>query len=358
MKSLFRYIFAAAVLLGALSCQRNPLPAAPELPEGPPMLFSAGGSGMHIEGKAGAELQDPTSFQTVGNSFAVYGTWTVSNGTSANVFTKQTVTLTHDSNDGLDKWLYSPLRYWQKSGKYQFRAVYPTTAATTSSSNASSLIVTYSMSTEDYDLMVACSRERDMALNDTTIVDLEFRHACAAIRFLFRKGTQATADYHLKSFELQYILSVGSLVFVSTDDTEPLDGQWWVADDFRPSSIYSWSGNIQVPALYEDFPGSGTTWEEWHCVIPQRVYNRNSETEVPSVRFSSSILEGSEYTDPAFTTIELPSTYMDGSESKPVYWEAGKMYTYYIQIQPGGAQITVETTDWDSYKVAVEDMIF
>ena len=349
------------MLLLSFSCLRTPLPEPVEVSaDGLVPISFDGMAGMHVEAKSAADIMEPAEFSTVGNSFAVFGTWTVANGTSANVFTKQTVTLTHDNNDGLDKWRYTPLRYWQKSGKYRFRAVYPSTAVTTSSSNASSLIVTYSMTTEDYDLMVACSSERDMASNDTSIVNFTFRHACAAVRFLFCKGTRATdVDYHLTNFELQYLLGVGSLVYTSTDDSVPLDDQWWVADDFRPASIYPWTGNIQVPALYEDFPGSGTTWEEWHCVIPQRIRNRSSDTEKPSVRFSSTILENGEYTDPAYTTIRLPETYIDGNgNEQPVYWEAGKMYTYYIQIQPGGADITVVTTDWDSYKVATEDLMF
>ena len=52
---------------------------------------------------------------------------------------------------------------------------------------------------------------------------------------------------------------------------------------------------------------------------------------------------------------QLPESY---ANSDDVLWEPGKMYTYYIQIQPSTAAITVKVTDWDSYFVGVDDLIF
>ena len=353
MIKLSRYILFLTTLAAAISCRPDS-----SVQDGPvPITFDASESGMEISAKAGAELQGASTFNNEGNTFAVYGTWTVPNGTSANIFTKQTVTR------GATNWTYAPLRYWQKSGSYIFRGVYPITATTTSSSNGSSLVVNYSMSTEDYDLMVANSSKRDISTGNTDPVPMSFRHALAAVRFIFQKGSQTTVDYHLMSFDLQYLLSVGTLVFNSIAQDASLDSQWWVADDFRPASLYPWSGDIQVPSAYADWPGTGSPeWEEWHCVLPQKLRNTSTE-EKPSVRFSSSIKTGSDYSDPAFTIIELPETYtyIDGESVQhtvDAVWEAGKKYTYYIQIQPSGASIKVYATDWDSYKVAVEDLMF
>ena len=202
-----------------------------------------------------------------------------------------------------------------------------------------------------------------LSTGNTDPVPMSFRHALAAVRFIFQKGSQTTVDYHLMSFDLQYLLSVGTLVFNSIAQDASLDSQWWVADDFRPASLYPWSGDIQVPSAYANWPGTGSPeWEEWHCVLPQKLRNTSTE-EKPSVRFSSSIKTGSDYSDPAFTIIELPETYtyIDGESVQhtvDAVWEAGKKYTYYIQIQPSGASIKVYATDWDSYKVAVEDLMF
>ena len=84
------------------------------------------------------------------------------------------------------------------------------------------------MSTHDYDLMVANSDARNLTLtHNTAPVPLNFRHACAAVSFVFQKGSQAShVDYYIEDFELKYLLSVGSLVFTSTDQSASLDDQW------------------------------------------------------------------------------------------------------------------------------------
>ena len=330
-----------------------------------PITFSARGAGMRVDAsKAGASLKNPNDFLSA-DDFAVFGTWTVDNGTSANIFTKQVVSGTWNSTTNQFDCSYSPLRYWQKSGVYSFRAVYPHNVTTTSSSNAASLVINYSMSTQNYDLMVANSDARNLTLtHNTDPVPLNFRHACAAVSFKFQKGSQASSvNYYIEDFELKYLLSVGSLVFTSTDQDAPIDDQWWVSEDFRSSSLYKWTGKIPVPASYSNFPGNGTTWEEWHCVIPQSMAITSWAEGRPQVRFASSIKTGTNtYTTPAYTTIDLPDTYTYtdelGTHTEPVVWEAGKKYVYYIQIQPGGADIYVTTTDWDPYKVAVEDLMF
>ena len=115
MKIVFRYIFAAAVLLSALSCRRTPLPDSPYVDGGGllvPITFSATGAGMRLDAsKAGASLKNPNDFLSAVDSFAVFGTWTVDNGTSANIFTKQAVGGTWNSTTNQFDCNYSPLRY-------------------------------------------------------------------------------------------------------------------------------------------------------------------------------------------------------------------------------------------------------
>ena len=357
MKKTIRHLFIATTLVAAFACKGDY--TGQDTPV--PISFSASAGNMQISSKAGAVLKEPADFLSDG-SFALYGTWTVSNGTSANVFTRQTVTRTLVGSEY--KWTYSPLRYWQKSGVYHFRAIYPISANTSSAiSNGTTIVAEYSMMTEDYDLMVANSEPRDMTTNDHSVVPLNFRHALTAVSFVFQKGTRgASVGYHLDSFELNHLVSVGTLVFSSTAQNASLDNQWWTAEQLRPASLYHWDranpGEIPVPVSYNSFGStvSGTTWPEWHCVLPQAI--STYEDEKPSVTFSTTIKTGGTYSEPAFTTILLPETYKENNVTKPVVWEAGKKYVYYIQIQPGGATIDVEILPWDEFKVSTGDLNF
>ena len=39
-------------------------------------------------------------------------------------------------------------------------------------------------------------------------------------------------------------------------------------------------------------------------------------------------------------------------------WEPGKVYNYYINLQPSRVAINVVVTDWDEQTLVVDDIIF
>ena len=100
-------------------------------------------------------------------------------------------------------------------------------------------------------------------------------------------------------------------------------------------------------------------------MIPQNL--NADDNNHPALQFSVQIKQYQEdgvtlsYTteEPVYTTMLLPVTYQDANnQTHDFVWEPGKTYTYYVQIQAGQASISVKVSDWDSYYVYVDDLIF
>ena len=68
---------------------------------------------------------------TDGNTIEVWG-WKTTKGTSTNtkIFDNQTVTYTASSTQSTTKWVYTPLKYWDKTASYKFYATAPKGAFT------------------------------------------------------------------------------------------------------------------------------------------------------------------------------------------------------------------------------------
>ena len=251
------------------------------------------------------------------------------------------------------KWTYTPLQYWRHSGDYKFMAVYgPTLDHNTCSYSAAQnrLVATYRMHGDDFDLMVADAQRLDLStdyLHKTDTVDLHFKHACAAVRFLFRKGLDAgDNDYYLHSFELQKVQTVGTFIYDAGSTVTA--SSWYVAEYLDPR-VLVWNAaspaeNKEVPDSYANYLSAyAATTARWHYVIPQQISDKTA-----AINFSVLVNENNDDTVPVYTTLELPA----------ITWEPGKVYTYYIQIQPGTADITVTAIPWDEYDVATDDIIF
>ncbi|MBQ9309303.1 MAG: fimbrillin family protein [Bacteroidales bacterium] len=348
MKKITAILLACTALLA--SCHHGRI--AVDAP-GDAILFSAGGSGLQVEAKSGSTLLEPGTFLD-GDGFLVYGTWSLDEGGSAEIFREQEVTATggYDSSIGGYECEYSPVKYWSKTGSYDFRAVFPSSAARVlSASSGKTIVAGYSMHMEDYDLMVAYASRSMNDADATDPVPLIFRHATAAVRFMFCKGEGVSINYFLNSISVGYIKTVGTFIW-GAEDNSPLDDYWFTAD-YRPDSVLEWeaaAAEDRIP-IYQKY--SEYTGYQWHYVIPQSL--ADSDSYNPCVTFSVTIDDGA----PVYTTIDLPTTYTDeGGIVRDAEWEAGKLYTYKIQIQPGDAQVVVEVTPWDKYKVAIDNMIF
>lgn len=221
-------------------------------------------------------------------------------------------------------WDYEGDRhYWNMTAAYQFRSVFTNGHDTQiSSASAGSVTVNYSGGNEfgGYDLMVAA---KSLASSDAKSATLNFGHACAAVRFYCvdptRTSTATTANYNIKRFTLNYVSETGTLTYNGS-------GMAWApasptAEAYSlPATSLPWP----VPSNIDDTEAALT---DWFFFVPQNLENNNA-----SIEFS------------------FAPTGIDHSVDVKYYlknaWEAGKMYTYFIVLDPAGIQFNVDWADW------------
>lgn len=335
MKRLFTYITCALLAVTA-GCNKT------GLPESGVMSFCATDAGVT---KVVSPVQPDGSSWLIapGKTIGVYGTVVREGRDNLEVFEKQAVTC----NDDLE-WTYSPLKYWKNSGDYYFKAVYPYSADCQSGTDGQRLLIRHAINTSHYDLMVA-SATRNPATQGTAPVNLKFKHACSAVRFLIKKAS-ADYNYSLTSFELQNLRIVGTLGI--TDDNLTLDS-WHTSGMAPAATLFPWSAATaadrrNIPTSYEDYEA------DWYYMIPQSIAVPEGSAR-PAVKFS--VIFNAEPT-PVVTTLPLPDSYEEGGETVPAVWEPGKVYNYYINLQPSRLVINVTVTDWDEQTLVVDDIIF
>lgn len=337
------------LLMVLVGCTRTELPDY----TGQPIRFCADGCGAQVVTRAISTDPDDASYLIAdGNTVGLYGGWAESDDNSITEIFNKTLLTCEEYESAKFRWYYSPLRYWRKHGVYEFRAVYPSSVKCQYGTNGRRLITNYSMHTDDQDLMVA-SKKVSITSGEviTDSVKLQFHHATAAIRFLFQKGEGVQTNYKLNSFELQNLHTVAVLMYQGDNIT--VDS--WNPSEFLTHRILPWNATtpddrVDIPEKYEDF-----TEERWHYVIPQRLTSKDSGSAA-AVRFSLTVNDSD---TPIYTTLALPQTYKDEfNVTHDVVWEPGKKYNYYIHIQPSKVTIKMTVTPWDSFFVAVDDVIF
>ena len=290
-------------------CRQEPLPES-----GNAIRFSVDPSlVVDVETKAG-----PATDMTAG-TVSLYGTTT-----SGTVFSGDALYY----NTTADAWTYSPLRYWIPGETYDFRAVFPEAADIqdgASAAKSGAIEVDYDSASQQIDLMVASSH--DLSVSDTQAADpveLVFDHACAAVRFLFKKsGNSSGTDCSITSFKLQNVNSTGTMTYAWDVSKDALS--WDTAD---PADLFASTATWTVET---DF----TCYDGWHYVLPQTLDGATVEYKCT---FG---------TDAAQTvTLNLPN----------VSWEPGKLYEYQINITI--SKINVSIAAWTSYEVWVGDIPF
>ena len=335
-----RWTYCWIVLAAALTGCGRMDPAS----TGEAILFSASPAKVSTAPtKVIAGLPDDESYLVKnGNKVAVYGAWTSPEGVSSDVFRGLELSCEKPGAEAAN-WVYSPLKYWRTNGTYAFSAVYPPDVSVQFGTSGGKLVASYSMLANDFDLMAA-SASRSPATQGIDPVNLQFRHACAAVRFLFCKGGDNT-DYYVDSFQLQNLHAVGILVSENGEEFS------WQPAEFRTAVIYDWKAasldeRLSVPREEDGYVSQG-----WHFAIPQSLSGNDGLT--PTVQFSVNVGAS---TTPVYTHIALPLTYADSGD--PVEWKAGNVYTYTIRIQPSWAYLSVEVKPWDSYYLAVDNIVF
>lgn len=335
MSKRFAYpvLLALSLMVILSGCRQEPLPVA-----GNAIRFSVSPAVVDVETKA-----DPPSVADDliknGKSVLLYGSL-LSSGASGSTPVFSATALTCSKPDGgAASWSYTsatvPTRYWEQGGTYDFRAVSNASKENVSYTN-NTLTVVYS-GTDDYDLMVA-SAPGEPAKTSSDPVQLKFRHACAAVRFCFkREAPVGTPDYSyvIKSFKVTNIFRAGTLNYKGASASGEVtydgnDSEWSYSGDRIDS--YSWPAE------------SGTTWpvptefaaitdRDWYFVVPQTLQSG------ASVQFTYGLDPGQ-----TLSAVSLP---LDTYENAQVSWAPGKIYTYNITIRPDYIRLSVGVDDWE-----------
>ena len=340
MRRHFIYpVFFPLVIAAAMTgCQREPLPGV-----GEPIRFSVGPVAVSTASTKADDLPDiaaPASHLVEdGSTFKLWGSKRIGTGAWDYVF--EDVDFTYGLLPSASQRSWNPsmatVPTWVEGAEYRFRAAHRYPAGTIdyqTGTSAEQLVVNYRMLSENYDLMVAAASTTSAAQAGDP-VPLNFQHACAAVRFVFRKSAAAgDAVYKITKFELQYLQTVGTMIYKASTSGEALG--WSFTGDDQTAHVYSTTEDWAMTDKFEEFSAG-----KWYFVIPQTLHVTQGE---PAVEFSFVAGNNPE----SMTNIKLPQT----------TWEAGKVYVYYITHQPDSSSLTVSVQDWDAFRVAVDDVIF
>lgn len=177
----------------------------------------------------------------VGDSFAVYGYKSASDGSDAHtVFDDDEVEMTAAGSPGT--WTYSPLRFWDKNyDEYTFYAVSPSSVGTAATVNPqtgeiTSASISFTGKNVQSDVLVA-DKKTVLNANYGTQVTLDFNHVSALVDFKVSKAPNlADATVKVTAFSLSNIENAG--VLTVTDD---YNGSVYGATPTGLNPIATWS---------------------------------------------------------------------------------------------------------------------
>ena len=253
-------------------------------------------------------------------------------------------------------WGYDPVKTWQVSGEYDFRAYWPASANVMGTASAQNLALEYNMLLENHDMMVAwlhCPTR-----NGGNPVDLNFHHTLAAVAVTFQ-SPDTEYEYRLKNLFFTSLNYIGALPYNLTDDTQDVTSSWVYAEGSRgyvdtenimaSERLREWSsaqGRV-IPVSAQDYP------LEFDLMLPQSLKVPQGVAS-PSITFTVQMKNSSQQEDITMT-VSLPSTNSAGNE---MIWRAGKKYIYEITVLPDKFDVVVKTTEWDEVLGSVGDIIF
>ena len=318
-----------------------------------PIEFSAGSS-VSVETK-GLKPADNTVLLSVGNSAAIFAS-RKENDLWESVISNRSLSCTSVTGTPptSSTWVYNPVAYWEETGQYVFTAIFPRSLTLdnglTLDNSTYNISVNYSAGSPT-DMMVA--RVSKTASVNPSPVNLSFKHATSAVRFLFGKTTDD--DYKLTSFQLENIAATGTFSIgariISDAELAVSPSDW--ANGSPQATLCSWTADnvedriaISRPANAAD--PDGYTARGWYYMVPQDLVS------TARVRFSVSY-NGGTPVETVLSIYNVRNTVLDEDESS---WEPNNVYNYFITLNQSRLDITVKTTAWDEVQVTTDDFQF
>lgn len=297
---------------------------------------------------------DPTVLIREGNRAGIFGTRVVADVSTEIFYNRilQCDAVPDPSTPSLPYssiWNYSPLKYWEDTGNYYFTAVFPYATDNARIDNTYYLNVSYQAGSNN-DLMVARAYQNASLSKDP--VELNFKHATSAVRFLFGKASSSPSDnYSLTSFQLESLYSAGTLKVI-TRISDPSENVINIGDWSRGalSTLAVWNADVVGDRKTVPHPADSDEPDDylemgWYYMLPQQL---NADSAVTfSVAFNDE--------DPVETTLSI--TDRDGTPGADT-WIPNCVYNYYITLTQSGLELTVKTVPWDQVDVTTESILF
>lgn len=269
-------------------------------------------------------VKDPQNYLEVDKTTVpVWGYLQKSGEAARNVFNDKFLSLKFYENS--NSWDYEGEYYWDQSATYQFRSVF-TKGHEKYSGDADKVSITYDGYPDDYDLMVAAT---SVPSGDSQRANLQFRHACSAVRFFCvdpTRGNSTSANYTLTSFSLKNVVTAGTLTFDGTSTASSTAVNGWSLGA-KVAEVYSLPSPKDVPSNTGAAEAAALT-EDWFYFVPQ-------DLSAAEIVFSFKVKETGQTVDVTRNLKALTAT-----------WEAGKIYSYFIVIQPTDIQFDAKWSDW------------
>ena len=331
------FILAAVALILSLlaGCAKTYDPAARS-----EIRFVAGSALLRDDAtKASATLK--TSFGN-GDYFKVFARR--NNVSSSPVFTGETVSTTDGSS-----WSYSPERFWcwnSLADYYDFVAVYSQgTVSVMDISGNIAVKASYSVGTDNFDLMMATVRRLGTDQDCYEPVRITFRHVLSAVQVnidnVSKNASLTLDDYHFENL----ISSADAKVAVNPSG----DGEYsWINTSSSSSAIGGETPGTPVTVNAESRRDGDV-----ELFVPQALDEAAGTGGKPKLVLHYTPYGGAQQT----VEIEL-YTIKKGDKTPITSWEMGVKYTYNIQIRiGGGVQVTLITTDWDEQEASTPGIL-
>lgn len=255
-------------------------------------------------------------------------------------------------------------KMWESSGYYIFRGYWPsTTKLASATTSTKSLVLEYSVKSDDDDLMVgyyACRTRNPDSYDNVQYVGFRFYHVLSGVRIALKIGSNAKAKYRVKRAYFTSLIYTNSLAYTQTVNG-PVDFSYWNAgagvrsenDEFGVDRIREWnavdaSDGVVPPTIDDANPQY--LYLPWQLMIPQSLLV-SATTPKPAVVIEiETTLNGIIHSSEKSLTLPTPT----GLDT----WLPGKLYTYTIALQPNDFNITVQCVDWDVVDGVTPDLEF
>lgn len=253
--------------------------------------------------------QTRASLSTVSGTFALYGTATDAGNTSV-VFSNQKIEYLSESN----RWVYSPLKYWNLQADHRFGAYAPYNASRNFSFSPEGYpMITDFMVQQDVDsqesLLLSRSIERNVGPDglDISAVVFAFDPALTRINFKIKKESTFTDVLHLNVLRMYNLKSSGNSIHNGTQVI-------WDTSS-APINTFGYGTGFANP---QEVSHEGiTAWKNGALMVPQQI---SGITVYLSYTRRHNNMTYSYDKD----NITLPGT----------DWKPGKQITYVLTLKP------------------------